>query len=83
MIIEQILATVSGVVIALIELLPYAPIEIPANILDGLSSLLYGVGWFLPLNGLMPILLFSVIVTTARMTIAIAKYAIDVVSAFL
>lgn len=79
MITEVIFSIILENICNFIGLLPSIPFEIPSGILNGLSHLFYGVGWFLPLSGLIPIFSISMAILGFRISMAIAKYILDVV----
>lgn len=81
MIVDHVLNLICEFIADFIGLIPLTNLEIPAGILNGLSYLLYGLGWFIPIQGIAPILAFSVVLVHIRISIAILKFGLDVVGA--
>lgn len=60
MLIEWLLTPFFKIMGFFISLLPVVDFNIPAGVFDVLPSLLNGIGYFIPIRGLLPILVFSI-----------------------
>lgn len=71
MIIKAILLLIKVPFLLIIGLLPKVNITLPSSLFNSLHSLLYGVGYLLPLKGLVPIFVMSLSLSLFKITMAI------------
>lgn len=71
MITESILSVFLAIPRLLVSILPAIEAQLPENIFDGVSNLLYGVAFIIPVGALLPILLVSFSVDIFRVFMAI------------
>jgi hypothetical protein len=55
----------------LIGLLPTLEAQIPDEVFAGLDTLLFGIGWFVPISALLPILIVSIAVDVFQLIMAV------------
>ena len=66
MLIEWLIAPFFSLFGWFVELLPTIDITIPDGVFSVLPNLLNGIGYFIPVRGLLPILLFSISIHSFR-----------------
>lgn len=71
MLLKWILEIVSFLPRVILGWLPNFSFEIPDGMFEGIQYLTYGLGYILPMKGLLPILIISLGVTTFQITVAI------------
>jgi len=71
MIIEAILGVFLLIPKAILSLLPEIDVRIPDNVFGGLDNILSGIGYVLPIKGLLPILVISLAMSLFKIPMAI------------
>jgi hypothetical protein len=70
MITEAILNVFMVIPLIAITLLPSIPAMIPQGVFDGANNVLYGIGYVLPMKGLLPIFVISFAIDGFRVVMA-------------
>lgn len=71
MLIELILGAFIALANGIISLFPTINIDIPSNVLQAGTAIFKGVGYFIPIAGLVPILLINIAIDGFKLIMAI------------